>query len=177
MTMASRIVVMNEGYIQQIGTPYEVYHQPANVFTASFIGMQPINLINGIIDGNKFSGFNNNKKCIIEFIIPENIAKFNNGSVTMGIRPENIRLLLSGENITENQCIIDAPVKTIELLGAEYNVSFDLGDFILNSKIPSYESIKKGSGQRVFFDISKVHFFDKKTGLRLNGDIPGQKRI
>ena len=169
MTLADRIVVMNEGYIQQIGSPYEVYHKPANLFTASFIGMQPINLIKGQIKEEKFTAFNKDNNQVFELNVPKTIIDQSSGGVTMGIRPENIRLLRPRERVNEDQCMIDAPVTTLELLGAEYYAGFNIGGVNLYSRIPSYEEIKKGGNYKIIFNISQVHFFDGKTGLRLEG--------
>jgi multiple sugar transport system ATP-binding protein len=169
MTLADRIVILKEGHIQQIGTPYEVYHRPANIFTASFIGMPPVNLIPGAVEGNRFTGFNKENEPVLTCKVPEKIAAFGKSGVTLGIRPENISMLQPGEKADNNKCLIKGKVATLEFLGAEMNAGFDLGDFILNSRIPPHETIQKGDNIEVVLDISEAHFFDKKTGLRLEG--------
>jgi multiple sugar transport system ATP-binding protein len=165
MTLATRIVVMNEGRIQQIGTPYEIYHSPANLFTASFIGMPPINLIHGHVEGDTFVGFNKDKP-VIRCTLPQGITGSN---IVMGMRPENIRLAQSGERKTDSKCLFSAAVVNLELLGSEYNASLDLEGCVLISRIPAHEEIHHGQQLQAVFDTDKAHFFDEETGLRLKG--------
>jgi len=164
MTLASRIVVMNEGRIQQIGSPYDIYHTPANIFTASFIGSPPINFIRGFLNNDT------NKKVIL------------------GLRPEIISILKPGEEIDENTCVLDAIVESYEFLGSEYNVvlklqadlvikqkqfaestsvSVDQKKQTLTSRIPANMEISNGLKLKVCFKIDKAHFFDEVSGLRL----------
>jgi multiple sugar transport system ATP-binding protein len=164
MTLATKIVVMNEGYIQQIGTSHEIYHSPANIFTASFIGMPPINLIRGSFEERQFTGFNEEKKPAMTCLVPKEIKCKN---VVMGVRPEDIRLLKPKEQKTGNECVLSATVEYTELLGAEYNVGFNVGGCTLTGRIPSHEEIHLGQKLEAVFNTGKAHFFDEKTGLRL----------
>jgi multiple sugar transport system ATP-binding protein len=94
MTMATRIVVMKEGRIQQIGTPNEIYHYPANMFTASFIGAPTINFISGAIKENWFIRFDKEQKPLITFDILPTLLKttsaYQDGGIILGVRPETM---------------------------------------------------------------------------------------
>jgi ABC-type sugar transport system ATPase subunit len=85
----------------------------------------------------------------------------------MGIRPENIRLSQSDETLSGGEFRIDTTVKSLELLGAEYYASLDVGDCILTGRIPAREKLSLGQKLKVVCNAYKAHFFDKKTGLRL----------
>ncbi|MCL2231543.1 MAG: ATP-binding cassette domain-containing protein [Treponema sp.] len=171
MTLANRIVVMNGGYIQQVGTPSEIYNFPANIFTASFIGMPPINLVHGRTNENMFIASSQNGETAFSCALPDKLTALSGayaqGDIIVGIRPENIRLLSPGESPGADEFRLNATVKTLELLGAEYYVGFDVGAHTLIGRIPSREKISLGQKREAFFSIHKAHFFDKKTGLRL----------
>jgi multiple sugar transport system ATP-binding protein len=174
MTMATRIVVMNEGYIQQIGTPYEVYHYPANIFTAGFIGMPAVNLVRGRIgEGAYFTGLSRDQRPILRAgLSPEQreaLGAYREGGLVMGLRPENLRVPGEGGVPVQGGCTISAAVRGLELLGAEYHAVLDLDGFDLSCRIPARREIKTGQRIEAVFDPGRVHFFDEKTGLRING--------
>jgi multiple sugar transport system ATP-binding protein len=172
MTLADKIVVMNEGRVQQIGTPYEIYHFPANIFTASFIGMPPINLIRGHFDGDVFTVLNAKDEPVLTCKIPFEISSGAGDSqnIVMGLRPESIRLQES-DNTTRDDCRFTAVIDTLEYLGAEYFAGLNLDGIILTCRIPAKEKILCGQKLEAVFDINKAHFFDEKTGLRLKGQV------
>jgi multiple sugar transport system ATP-binding protein len=172
MTMASRIVVMNEGKIQQIGTPYEVYHYPENIFTASFVGMPGINLINGLIEGDFFIGMNTGQKACIKVEIPRGFTDSagicHADGIVMGIRPENI---ITGQAVNPGEkYFFDAEVRTLELLGAEYHAGLDIRGLNFTCRIPARQEIKPGQKMPVVLNADKMHFFDRKTGVRIKNE-------
>jgi multiple sugar transport system ATP-binding protein len=170
MTLANKIVVMNEGRVQQAGSPYEIYHFPANIFTASFIGMPPINLMRGRFDGNSFTGLNTKEEPALTCKIPPEISgrAGNSKNIVMGLRPESICLLKPGQ-VKEDDCRFTAVIETLEYLGAEYFAGLNIGGKILTCRIPANEQIHCGQKLEAVFDIHKAHFFDEKSGLRLKG--------
>ncbi|MCL2879567.1 MAG: ABC transporter ATP-binding protein [Treponema sp.] len=182
MTLATRIVVMNEGRIQQIGSPYDIYNTPANLFTASFIGMPPINLIRGRVTGGVFYGFSDANEKVLECALPPgiaaNAAAYRDGGLLLGIRAEDIRISRSPAP-SDGECRFGATAETLELLGAEYIAGMNAGGSILNSRVSSDENITLHSHLNMVFNIARAHFFDAKTGLRLPGaghapDLPAQ---
>ena len=160
MTMASRIVVMSKGHIQQIGTPKEIYNDPQNMFVASFVGAPATNFVNGIIRGNQFvwEGFSVN--------IPEHQAKelqaYEGQEVVMGIRPENIHKAADG---TPNSFLYDVEVS--ELLGHESILHGSVGTQKLIAKVSVDETVPSHSKVAFKIDPDKMYFFDKQTKVRI----------
>lgn len=165
MTMASRIVVMRDGRIQQVGTPKEIYEHPANVFVGGFIGTPPMNFIRGTIaqDG-KFT--TKNGAHTIE--LPKGqVATLNKGGyigkeVILGIRPEDIYdnpVVLK----TYSNSVIEVTVDVAELLGAETNIYASVdGDAIIAS-VPARDDLSKDSVIKLAFDMNHCHIFDAET--------------
>ena len=159
MTMASRIVVMNKGYIQQIGTPIEVYNKPANTFVAAFIGAPAMNLLNvkhhnGVItfeDGNTLTL---PKHYLEEYDLPDELI--------LGIRPENIKT-----TFVANKESYPVEIQVAELLGREYYVHTLFGGIDLVSNTEVNQKLNIHDKCFVTFDKEKLHFFSKETLLRL----------
>ncbi len=155
MTMASRIVVMKLGRVQQIGTPIEIYNHPANLFVAGFIGSPAMNFVKCKFD-EKLG------KAIFEdghtIDVPESLYKGKNipNEVILGIRPENI---VEAEGDAEFEISVDVA----ELLGNEYYIHFNFGGASLVSKFPATRIISAGDKLKVNFKKDKIHFFDPTT--------------
>ena len=151
LTLADRIVCMSMGHVQQIGTPLELYDNPANLFVAGFIGLPPMNFFDiEIRDG----------KAVCEQIsmelLPEEknmLAAYNGKSVTLGVRPEDVR---PGGNIKVR-------VTSNENLGMNTLVHGHLGDSSvkITGKFKGWCDYKDGDYVDVGF--TKCHFFDKET--------------
>ena len=166
MTMATRIVVMKDGYIQQIGTPKEVYNNPANIFVGGFIGSPAMNFFKGkyiddcfVIEGSK-------TERTIKIFIPEklrpNIQGYENDEVILGIRPEDIHI--NGEIVqkypksaTEVECDV------VELLGHELIVYGYMNGQRIIVKTSANNDIQVHDKILFTFDMNKVHFFDPTT--------------
>ena len=163
MTMADRIVVMSMGYIQQIGTPKEVYDNPENIFVGGFIGTPPMNFINGIVDSNSDFVFSGHKIRLAEEkfqIVKENnlIGK----EIILGIRPEYITPLF-----IDDATSISVIPTNIEMLGSETNVIFKIDEQQLIANFESTFKVKKGEPILLYFNTCKIHLFDKATTKRL----------
>jgi len=150
MTLADRVVVMNKGKIQQIGTPTEIYDRPANTFVAGFIGSPAMNLVSGSISGGTFTGPNVSIKGL----------KADDGDITLGFRAEDGEVVTRGGEAK-------APVYSMELLGDATQVSIRSGSEILSGKAP--KDFRADIGAPIGFKIDPVvcHLFDPKTGSRL----------
>jgi multiple sugar transport system ATP-binding protein/lactose/L-arabinose transport system ATP-binding protein len=128
MTLADRIVVINEGEIAQVGSPLEIYNHPQNTFTAGFIGSPKINLLNGkvlVSQKNKLLiHFVDDKNLCLETNVPELRA---NDDVTLGLRPEHVTHVFNGGDIA-----LDLSLDEVESLGDSTNIYaklFDKFDF------------------------------------------------
>ncbi len=169
MTMATRIVVMKDGFIQQIGSPKEVYDFPDNRFVGGFIGSPAMNFFEGHLEngtfklGEKAVGLLPNQQVLLKD------QGYENKAITLGVRPEHIHVNnedLSNLPVSE----FDATITVSELTGAEtviYAV-YDGQEFI--ARVEADTAIEAGDTVRLAFDMSHVHFFDKENGSRIKPD-------
>jgi len=152
MTLADRVVVMKQGKIQQVGTPTEIYDNPANTFVASFIGSPAMNLMDGTISGGVFEG----KNVRIDGL---NAA---DGEVTLGFRAEDAAL---AEGDTAQ---ISAPIYTIELLGDAVMLAVRAGGQMVSVK--THKEFRAKIGDPISFSVPSeiCHVFDRASGERLS---------
>ncbi|MDR0936258.1 MAG: sn-glycerol-3-phosphate ABC transporter ATP-binding protein UgpC [Oscillospiraceae bacterium] len=168
MTMGTRIVVMKDGYVQQVAAPQELYEQPANLFVATFIGTPPMNTGEGtVIDDGKRTWLQFGDGAKVAFPDekgrkPEVLA-YAGQKVTFGVRPNDIRA--DEKSVAENpDTIIDVKVEMTELLGADTNLYLSSGDFQFTSVIAtSANKCKMDDIIKVSFNTGKIHLFDNET--------------
>ncbi|MDP4106229.1 MAG: sn-glycerol-3-phosphate ABC transporter ATP-binding protein UgpC [Bacillota bacterium] len=167
MTMATRLVVMKDGIIQQIGAPKEVYEKPENIFVGGFIGSPAMNFFKGKLGDGKFSIEN------IAISIPEGKMKYLRDlgyvgkDIVMGVRPEDIHdepIFIESSEGTK----ISAKVDVSELLGAETMVYSSVGGQDFVARLDSRSHITPGETINLAFDMNKSHFFDPDTELRIH---------
>ena len=155
MTMANRIVVMKDGYIQQIGTPKDVYEKPANTFVATFIGSPAMNIVEA-----KF----NNETIYLDEDIRINLENDkvsslgNRQKIIFGIRPEHIKLANKNDKNA-----FKVKVRIAELLGSEYHLHFNINKKDIVAKVYSETVINPGEEIYISFEMSKIHAFDADT--------------
>ncbi len=156
MTMADRIVVMRDGYVEQIGSPLELYDRPANLFVAGFIGSPGMNLIRGKISSTGPLEFVADGG--VHLPLPEGLRVTRGAEIIYGIRPENISIEEDG---------IDAEVVVVEPTGAETLIVAGIGSDQL--VLALRERVVSGAGDVISVkpDIDKLHLFDGTTGRRL----------
>ena len=171
MTMADRVVVMNDGFIEQVGTPDELYNYPANTFVANFIGTSEMNLIEGKIVGDKFiSEFLNFK------INPKIAKKCKDKKVILGVRPNDIYLNNSIVSKTHKDAKLTAKIKNVENLGERKIVRAKASDDsqeirIILSDNYSFSELNFKKTNDFFINISKIHLFDKDTKYNLISEL------
>ena len=152
MTLAQRMIVMNAGRIEQMGTPEEVYHRPASTFVASFIGSPPMNLIRGHVRANRLAcdGVD------LELGSPPGYS----AEVQLGVRPEHLHLT-SGSGWP-------LQVEVLEMLGAERLVHGRLGSTAFTLRLDATEPAPAvGTTVHIAAAPSQWHWFDPSTGQRL----------
>ncbi|GAA5070329.1 sn-glycerol-3-phosphate ABC transporter ATP-binding protein UgpC [Roseibacterium beibuensis] len=149
MTLADRVVVMNKGVVQQVGSPTEIYDRPANTFVAGFIGNPAMNLVEGQMRGGVFTGAGLD---IPGFSLPD-------GKVTLGFRAEDATLE-GGEEL-------HAPIYTLELLGDSTMVTVRIGGALVSVKAPKDFRAEIGDMFRAHIPASICHVFDGDTGERV----------
>lgn len=163
MTMGNRIVVMHQGYIQQIGNPITIYDSPTNKFVAGFIGSPPMNFIDGKIEKKSEGMFFNEGS--FEVKIPENfVEKLNsciNKEIAFGIRPEDIGDK-SFEKDFDQKYVVSTTIEVVEPIGAEAYVYLFTGKSSFVARFDTHDQVKVGQTIEVVFHMEKSHFFDKE---------------
>ena len=163
MTLADRVVVMNKGIVQQVGTPTDIYDSPANVFVASFIGSPAMNLVYGQLSGDKFDS--------------ENISiggiSYADGDVTLGFRAEDATIMSGAKGGSAFKSggakggTISAPVYAIELLGDATMVTVRAGGGMVAVKAGKEFRAEIGDPVHITLPLSACHLFDSTTGNRV----------
>ena len=151
MTLADRVVVMNEGVIQQVDTPTAIYEKPVNTFVAGFIGSPAMNLINGDLHNGVFRGEN---------VAISGLRTDISGDVTLGFRAEDADIASA-----EGQAV--AAAYSIELLGEATMVTMRAGGALVSVKASKDYRTQIGETVHASIPASICHLFDYKTGSRL----------
>jgi len=154
MTLADRVVVMNKGKLQQLGTPKQIYDRPANTFVASFIGSPAMNLLPGRIEQEHF--------VVGDIRIPA-VDVQADGDITLGFRAEDVEVTL------ESDATLVAPVYSVELLGDATLVTLNIDGTLLAAK--ASKDFEVEMDQQVGFRLApeSCHWFDATTGHRIDG--------
>lgn len=162
MTMASRIVVMKDGYIQQVGTPKYIYDNPANLFVAGFIGTPPMNFINGTINEEGYFRTKNNK---YQLKLPQEkfelIEKqgYINKEIILGVRPEDI--YDDSDSLAKyKDSSVDIKVDVAELLGASTYIHFNLDTNNICAVVKPRTDLRLNDELKLAMDLNKCHVFD-----------------
>jgi multiple sugar transport system ATP-binding protein len=156
MTLGHRIAILNNGVLQQTGTPIEIYQKPANEFVARFIGSPTMNMLKGPLEKEKDNIFLKTDKLKVKLPaeLTKKIEKQNLTTVTMGIRPERLDIT------TESDANLSLNVDVVENIGPEFLVySFHKqGQFIIRTS----KEITEGNRIGLAFSAKYLHLFDEK---------------
>ncbi len=174
MTLGDRIVIMEKGLIQQIGSPLSVYDEPFTQFVASFIGTPPMNFMDGKLEqtgsGVVFTDENG-----LMVPIGEDSAKKLTGyvgkEVRMGIRPEHVHDRESAARLAL-AAPLTAKVDVVEALGHEKVIYFSAGAHHFIGKLEAHVPVDIGQKIELAFDANKVHVFDKSSSKNLTCRVP-----
>ena len=171
MTMATRIVVMKDGLIQQVDTPQKLYDYPCNIFVAGFLGTPQMNFINGTLvargDDVYFDFQNVSLKLPEEKAKAEELKEYIGKEVVIGLRPEAISDV--AETVEANpDYSFEVNVDVTELMGAEIYLYLTVGDpedepTSLIARVSSRSQSRAGDKIKISFDMSRFHIFDKDT--------------
>lgn len=158
MTLAQRVIVMNKGVAEQIGTPSEVYQRPASLFVAGFIGSPAMNLLPGTLsaDGSQLLLADG-----MALPLPAAKPQWAGRPLTLGIRPEHIQLVAQGQGVP-------LQLQTLELLGADNLAHGQWGGHGVIARL-SHETLPTaGSTLYLQLPAQALHFFDTHSGLRMD---------
>ena len=170
MTMGDRIVVMKDGYIQQIDTPTNLYNDPVNQFVAGFIGSPQMNFIDCKVvkDGDDVKLEFGSHSVKLSEGKAEKIVEggYIGKDVVLGIRPEDIKdeeifVADGGDNV------LDATVKVYEMLGAEVFLYFTVEGHDITVRVNPRTTARPGDTIKIALDTSKIHVFDKETEVTI----------
>ncbi|MEO6014213.1 MAG: ABC transporter ATP-binding protein [Devosia sp.] len=160
MTLGTKVVVLNQGVVQQIGTPDEIYSRPANVFVADFMGSPPMNLLPGVLelrDGAGAIAFNGGQRIAIPNPPPA-LRAYSGKGVTFGIRPESLRM----------GATLSGPIHLVENSGSDTFVTFKVGDRNVIARFPGRVPVDHHKDLVVDLDLSQACYFDTASGLRIS---------
>ncbi len=167
MTLGQKIVVMNNGIMQQVDDPRTIYDQPANLFVASFIGAPQMNFFEGEVcfdGGPRFAGDG------FSFVMPEDVVgryRLHEGQrLILGIRPEDIR---AGDDETPlgHPGYVEARIRVVEYLGSEMLLYFGLGQATHTARLEPQTIVHENGTVFLRFGFERACFFDPQTEMRL----------
>jgi len=156
MTLAQRMIVMNAGRAEQIGTPAQVYGKPATTFVASFIGSPPMNLLRGTVDADGRALAVAGGQPIR---LPQPVPQLAGRDVLLGIRPEHLQLAADG---------IPIVVEMVEVLGAEMLIHGKSGAESVIVRLPDGDHPEFGATMNLGFAANRIHWFDPATTKRID---------
>lgn len=158
MTLADKIVIMREGYVEQVGTPEEVYAHPKTAFVATFVGTPAMNMIEAQVSGGKLlaDGF--------ALVVPERFAGLvaEGQNITIGIRPIELHLVDAG-----SEGAMEARVEVTEYLGNEALLNLQVGSHEMVAEVPASERVANGTDVHVRLNARAMHMFDSESGKAL----------
>ena len=158
MTLADRIVIMKHGYVQQVGTPYELYYEPVNLFVAGFIGEPPMNFVRTTVTGGcvEIGGI----KLDISKNLGSHKAEYEGKEIYFGFRPEAAQL---GEK--EDAYVLNATVELTEMLGDNTNVYVNIGDTNAILKVNPHEAPEMDAQITFSIPVANTYLFDAETEM------------
>ena len=173
MTLGTKIVVMKDGLIQQVGAPQSIYDNPVNLFVAGFLGSPSMNFFQCTVKAEEnnrtallLDDAKTVKKVYLDGTRGKQIAdRYNGRHVILGIRPEDIYELEEAKKLgIENDSVdVDEPVVNREMLGAEVILYFDEQGKTLAVRLNPENQTKVGEKVSSYFDMDKAHVFDPET--------------
>lgn len=173
MTLGTKIVVMKDGLIQQVGAPQSIYDNPVNLFVAGFLGFPSMNFFRCTVKAEEnnrtallLDDARTVKKVYLDGTRGKQIAdRYNGRHVILGIRPEDIYELAEAKKLgIENESVdVDEPVVNREMLGAEVILYFDEQGKTLAVRLSPENQTQVGEKVSLYFDMEKAHVFDPET--------------
>lgn len=164
MTMGTKIAVMQEGEIRQLGTPQEIYERPANVFVAGFVGTPKMNLLTmRVVRKERTLVLADGEFTLALPQYEEKLGAYVGKEVLMGIRPEDVLTMKSKGRL----CPLSCTLRRYEHLGNKIQLFTEFGENMLRIAAPVTVRAKVGERMEVYLDTEKVHLFDTGTQMRV----------
>jgi ABC-type sugar transport system ATPase subunit len=160
MTMATRIAILADGRLQQVGTPSEVYHRPANLFVARFIGSPQMNTFDGTLRSNGNGATVALMGTEVSVARPAALETGAEQAVTVGVRAEHLHLVDDGP--------LTGSIRMVEELGHENHVVCDVGTSMVSLRLDGAATLPNvGDEVRLAFDADSALLFDSSSGARI----------
>jgi multiple sugar transport system ATP-binding protein len=171
MTLADRIIVLRSGIIEQVGSPNELYSEPANSFVAGFIGSPTMNFVDATLaqEGDTvWVVFDGGTRLPLPDATRSQLKSHIDRKVLFGVRPEHLTNVFTAEKRDGAGLVpLDIPVEIVEPLGADTLVFSRLGKTEIVSRVATTADLRPGEQIPVHVDMNAVHLFDPETGDRL----------
>jgi multiple sugar transport system ATP-binding protein len=161
MSMADRILVMNSGIVEQIGSPQEIYDRPASMFVADFIGSPPMNLIR--FNGKLQRGEQTIRLHDAAIAVPEVHEDGINGALALGVRPEHVML--------SDTAPVRGRIFGAEYLGTTQIVTIDLAEGQIKARLPASLTVRPGETVGLAFQPQRLVVFDATTGRAMRSSL------
>jgi len=154
--MADKIVVLNAGKVEQIGSPLELYDRPVNMFVAGFLGSPAMNFLQGTVLAGSHSGIVLADGSVIQLdAVPATAGE----TVVLGVRPEDMRIA----NGDASDLAVDATVEVVERLGSEILLDVAVGPTTMVASVEPTATAKVHEKLRLALNPDRLHFFDGET--------------
>jgi len=162
MTLGDRVVVMADGYVQQVGDPMELYNRPANRFVAGFIGSPAMNFAKvGVVqEGGAVWATGDGIKIKLPGPEAARLGPYAGQEVTLGVRPEDMRVANGSESADLS---VEVEVEVVERLGSEILLDVAVGGINMVASVEPTVSAKMHDRLRLALNPDRLHFFDNKT--------------
>jgi len=170
MTMGDRIVVMHNGFIQQVDSPQQLYDYPCNLFVAGFLGTPPMNFLNGIVrksgNGYVIDVGGTTLPVLQDRMANDRIAPYEDKEVILGIRSEDIYIEETYMGRPDFG-VLETKVSIAEMMGSEILLYAKFNDKTLIARVPVKNKLVPGEDKKLAIDCSKTHLFDKDTEITI----------
>lgn len=167
MTLATKIIVMKDGVVQQIGTPNEIYRKPANLFVADFMGSPAMNLVPATVTKNgKGTEFSIAREGMAPLVLRDDSVAGLPENIVLGLRPEDIgdASINEQKGLQLSDCMVDV----VEPAGADTFALMTLGGVEVTARLHAETLATPGSRMNFSFNMKKASYFDADSGERLN---------
>jgi multiple sugar transport system ATP-binding protein len=165
MTLGDRVVVMKDGWVQQVGEPMELYNSPANRFVAGFLGSPAMNFSSVRIEAEAGGGLwavNEVMRVRVPASLADRVGGYAGRELTLGVRPEDLRIAAEGE---ADGLAFDAVVEVVEKLGSEILLDVKAGADSVVAAVEPTARARMRDRLRLAMNPDRLHFFDVRTGL------------
>ena len=167
MTLAGRIVLMNQGIVQQVGSPIEVYRKPVNLFVAGFIGSPTMNFVHGklALENDRVYFSNADIRISVPAFLLHDPKRYDGHEVVLGVRPDDVLVGREGAECSEK---MEGVLEVCELLGHRENLYLNIGGTRLLATVEAFFDRSPGSAVQLCFNYRNMHLFDKASGRRIS---------